>query len=69
MIWPLLIGAMVTMAILALSYGVLNTLAGAAARLSTLLRTQKELGGSEEDEIMAALNQALKEVNAGLSFP
>ena len=48
---------------------VLNSLAGAAARLSTLLRTQKELGGSEEDEIMAALNQALKEVNEGLSFP
>lgn len=48
---------------------VLNSLSGASARLSTLLRTQRELGGSEKDEIMAALNQALKEVNEGLSFP
>lgn len=48
---------------------VLNSLSGASARLSTLLRTQRELGGSEKEEIMAALNQALKEVNEGLTFP
>jgi hypothetical protein len=43
----------------------LNAISGAAARLTTLIKTQRELSPGESDEITAALWQALDELGYG----